>query len=199
MPEQTPGNTSLKILLLEDDPLDQQLICRELSTLEKEVEVVVVSERMEFIRSLLEFVPDLILSDFHVPGFNGIEAQIMVKQTFPNVPFIILTDEADPAKIKSWYEQGISACLSKSEMDSLPHVISQASKRNADYSAGVTRFRILREMRLNIGELSALTTVSEKMEESQLLRGGEASVSFNQARETLEDVYTALRKLSPIR
>lgn len=199
MPHQTPGNRCLKILLLEDDLLDQKLIYRRLTELEEEVEVVIVSERMEFIRNLLDFVPDLILSDFHMPGFNGIEALVLVKHTFPNVPFIILTDEADPRKIRSWYDQGISACLSKSHLNNLPEVIAEARQRNADYAAGVTRFRIMREMRGNIQDLSALESESVLLEESDVLSGNAVSTDFRDVRKTLEQVYTALRKLSPIR
>lgn len=199
MPHQNTGKRCLKILLLEDDLLDQKLIYRRLTKLEEEVEVVIVSERMEFIRNLLDFVPDLILSDFHMPGFNGIEALVLVKHTFPNVPFIILTDEADPRKIKSWYDQGISACLSKSELENLPDVISEARRRNADYSAGVTKFRIMREMRGNIQDLSELEDQSSLLEDSELLSGKSVSSNFNEVRKTLEQVYTALRKLSPIR
>ena len=50
------------------------------------------------------FRPDLILSDFQLPGFSGAEALKIAQERYPDVPFIIwsgvLGDEAAVALIK---------------------------------------------------------------------------------------------------
>jgi PAS domain S-box-containing protein len=79
------------ILLLEDSPTDAELIEREL----RRGGIGFVSTRLEteagFAQAIKESAPDLILADYQLTGFNGLEALAMVRQQCPDVPFILIS------------------------------------------------------------------------------------------------------------
>ena len=89
------SKTNLKILILEDNPYDAEL---NISSLRKEdwiVDVLVVDNEEGFITELERFEPDVILSDYNLPRFNGLDALKVVKAKKPLIPFIIVTGSLD--------------------------------------------------------------------------------------------------------
>lgn len=189
-----------KILVLEDNPLDQDIIQRKLLSLDLSLEIQIVSERFDFVRSLLHFTPDLILSDFYMGPFNGLEALMLVKNTYPDVPFIILTDETDEEKINSWYDQGISACLSKSNLDQLPRVIGEAQVRNTKYANDAIRLRVMKQLRNQLQEIMRIEentvhhlSVPSSAENYSAIR------SVSEVSKTITRLYRTLRKHAPIK
>lgn len=81
----------LHILILEDMPTDAELIEHEL----RKAKIVFTSRRVDrreaFIHALDEFRPDVILSDYHLPDFNGMDALRIVQREHPEVPMIMVT------------------------------------------------------------------------------------------------------------
>jgi len=81
----------LKILLLEDNIADADLIERQL----KKDKVEFVSQRADtkndFEKAIIIFKPDVILSDHSLPQFNSVEALKIAKRKLPQVPFILVT------------------------------------------------------------------------------------------------------------
>jgi CheY-like chemotaxis protein len=69
------SKTDLKILMLEDDPLDAELN-REYLRLLEEYNCIVnwVTDKASYLHSLQSDTPDIILSDYNIPGYNGLEA-----------------------------------------------------------------------------------------------------------------------------
>jgi signal transduction histidine kinase len=84
-------DNELKILILEDVPSDAELIEREL----RRARIGFTSQRVEtrdaFLKALVDFVPDLILSDYSLPSFDGMTALFLTKETLPSAPFIVVT------------------------------------------------------------------------------------------------------------
>lgn len=87
----TAEKTDLRVLLLEDSDLDAELIIREL----KHRGVVFVARRVQtrsdFSRGIADFLPDIILADYKLPGFDGGQALVMAKEYCPDVPLIIIS------------------------------------------------------------------------------------------------------------
>ena len=79
------------ILLLEDSPQDAELVERELCR----GGIGFVSKRLDteqaFAQAINDSAPDLILADYQLCGFNGLEALAMVRQQCPEVPFILIS------------------------------------------------------------------------------------------------------------
>ena len=80
-----------RILILEDVPEDAELIKRMLSKSKLQFTARTVDNKRDLLEELKEFQPDLILSDYSMPGFTGLEALEMVKEVAPSTPFIIVT------------------------------------------------------------------------------------------------------------
>ena len=82
---------TLRILHLEDDPNDMELVR---STLKKggiDCDVEVVSDRPSFVAAFERGNADLILSDFSLPSFDGLSALKIVRARAADLPFIIVS------------------------------------------------------------------------------------------------------------
>jgi len=81
----------LKILLLEDVATEAELIVRELTRAGLAVEAVRVETRADFLAQLASSTPDVILSDFSLPNFDGLSALALANASHPAVPFIFIS------------------------------------------------------------------------------------------------------------
>src|SRR5216684_9418132 len=83
--------TRLRILLLEDSASDAELILSELRRGGIEHVCHCVAIKKGFLEALWEFRPELILADFNLPGFSGVEALAISRGQCPDVPVIMVT------------------------------------------------------------------------------------------------------------
>jgi DNA-binding NtrC family response regulator len=115
-----------RILILEDEPWDAERAQSLLTSAGLDFTCVVVATRPLFVEKLDSFRPDVILSDYHLPGFSGAAALAIAQERCPDVPFIIwsgvLGDEAAVALIK----QGATDYVLKDRPARLPSVIGRA-------------------------------------------------------------------------
>jgi PAS domain S-box-containing protein len=81
----------LRILILEDMASDGELMTYELQQANIDHSHRRVLDREQFIAALNEERPDVILSDFHIPGFDGMEALDLALEKYPEVPFIFVS------------------------------------------------------------------------------------------------------------
>jgi len=88
------SNGNIRVLILEDNPADAELIKYEL----RQAGFVFISKHVEdkksYIKALKEFRPDIILSDYELPSMNGWEALQIRKELCPETPFILVTGAA---------------------------------------------------------------------------------------------------------
>jgi CheY-like chemotaxis protein len=81
----------LRILILEDSLLDAELIGARLSEGGIGYELVRIESRDAFAAALEEGGVDLILTDYALPGFDGLSALRLAKELRPSVPFIFVS------------------------------------------------------------------------------------------------------------
>ncbi len=81
----------VRILILEDSLLDAELLQRELRRAGVCRTFCCVDTRDEFLRMLDEFQPDLVLSDYTMPSFDGLSALKFLREKQPEVPFIFVS------------------------------------------------------------------------------------------------------------
>ena len=81
----------LKILILDDNEDDVKLAKLYISTIEYNCEFLHVENKKEFESAVAEFAPDIILTDYKLPGYDGIQAIQYVAENNPTIPIIMLT------------------------------------------------------------------------------------------------------------
>jgi PAS domain S-box-containing protein len=81
----------LRILLVEDVAEDAELAELEVRKLGVPFLSQRVDARAAFLEALAEFGPDLILSDYSMPGFDGMTALRLAREHAPDTPFIMVT------------------------------------------------------------------------------------------------------------
>ena len=83
--------TGIRILHLEDDDLDAELIRDALKSAGLQCEVRCVGRRDDFEAALERDDYDLILSDYTLPGFDGVAALSIASKKRPETPFIFVS------------------------------------------------------------------------------------------------------------
>ncbi len=83
--------TPLRLLHLEDNPVDADLIVETLTEGGIPCEARRVEGRDAFVAALKEGQIDMILADYSLPGFDGISALALARKLSPDVPFIFVS------------------------------------------------------------------------------------------------------------
>ncbi|HNW90933.1 MAG TPA: PAS domain S-box protein [Bacteroidales bacterium] len=88
-------NNHYKVLIVEDNPPDVDLAKREVRHALESVEFSDVYTEEKFLDSLKNFKPDIIVSDFSMPNFDGLMVIKLTKKHSPLTPVIIFTGSID--------------------------------------------------------------------------------------------------------
>jgi PAS domain S-box-containing protein len=83
--------TALRILNLEDNEADAELNQAMISARWPQSKLVRVDSRAQFLAQLETRQFDLILSDYTMPGFNGLEALGLAREKSPDTPFLFVS------------------------------------------------------------------------------------------------------------
>jgi signal transduction histidine kinase/ActR/RegA family two-component response regulator len=83
--------TPLRLLQLEDNTVDAELITATLIEGGISCQSQIVDTRQAFVAALKEGRMDLILADYSIPGFDGMTALILARQHCPDVPFLFVS------------------------------------------------------------------------------------------------------------
>jgi PAS domain S-box-containing protein len=89
------GILPLRILHLEDDPQDAELIQETLEAEGISCHITCVETETDFVASLQRDVFDLILADYTLPSFDGLSAMKIAQSNWPQVPFIFVSGTLD--------------------------------------------------------------------------------------------------------
>lgn len=107
-----------RLLIVEDDTFLHTLLANKLTQLrEKGVEVDPVLNAEEALKSVGEYVPDLIILDVVLPGMTGLEflAKIRTQDNLKKVPVIILSNIGGDDEKARAKELGVAAYLVKAD------------------------------------------------------------------------------------
>ena len=86
-----PGRETIRLLHVEDVAADAELIWRELSRAGLSIEPARVEGEGAFLDMMESFRPDIVLSDFSLPHFDGMRALELAGKHAPGIPVIIVT------------------------------------------------------------------------------------------------------------
>lgn len=122
-------NKPLHILILEDNPIDAELIIRSLTKEGLSFEYIVVDNKNDFIDTLNNTCFDLILSDNSLPQFDATEAVQIVRKQLPDIPFILVTGTVHEDFIISIMKLGIDDYILKDRLTRLAAAIESAVQK----------------------------------------------------------------------
>ncbi len=168
-----------RILILEDEAWDAELAQRLLTDAGLAFAAIVVDTRASFVEQMAAFRPDIILSDYHLPGFSGQEALKIAQELHPDIPFIIwsgvLGDEAAVELIK----QGATDYVLKDRPARLPSVILRAlAEVEQRTRLAHLEDQLLQAQRLaSLGQLAAAEEAMTRIRQLLTAARGEARVA----------------------
>jgi PAS domain S-box-containing protein len=128
---------ALRILILEDVPMDAELVEYELERARIPFLSHRVDSREGFLHALEEFAPDLILSDYTLPRFDGMTALSLAKERAPSIPFLIVTGSVNEETAVGCMKAGATDYLLKSNLARIGPAIEAALERSRAHAQKV--------------------------------------------------------------
>ena len=122
----------LHILMLEDIPADAGLILRELRREGLAFSARRVETEAAFTAALREFTPDLILSDYSLPHYDGLSALKAAQAERPEVPFIMVSGTLGEEQAVETMQRGATDYILKQRLERLGPAVARALKEAED-------------------------------------------------------------------
>jgi signal transduction histidine kinase len=121
------------VLLLEDNPLDAELVEARLAASDVECDVIVVGGKEEFIETFENRPFDLILADYSLPDFDGLAALDRVRSKYKRLPFILVSGAQGEEIAVEALLRGSTDYVLKQRLDRLIPAVKRALAEHADY------------------------------------------------------------------
>jgi PAS domain S-box-containing protein len=123
----------ISLLYVDDEP-DLLDLCKLFLEKEGDFTVATVTSAMEGLQILAEGMTDAIVSDYQMPGMDGIEFLKVVRKEFKEIPFILFTGKGREEVVIEAIENGADFYLQKggdprAQFSELSHKIRQAFRR----------------------------------------------------------------------
>jgi len=123
---------TLKILFVEDSAADAELEIRALKRASIACATRRVENEIDLRKQLVEFRPDLIISDFSLPMFDGLSALRIAKAEQPDTPFIFVSGTIGEERAIEALKSGASDYVLKNSPARLPQAILRALREAED-------------------------------------------------------------------
>lgn len=121
-------DNKIKILIVEHNSNDIELLQHELKKSGLKYESEVVQNEVDFTNALNNFVPDIILSDFNLPSFSGEMAFKIKQELTPDTPFILISGAIGDENAIELIKNGVTDYVLKDKLFSLIPKIKRALK-----------------------------------------------------------------------
>jgi len=126
------GN-NIRILILEDVPLDLELMEAELKRDGINFVSHCVEEEEEYRREITEFQPNIILADHSLPHFDGISAMYIAQEIIPEIPFIFVSGQMGEEFAVEMLKKGATDYVLKHNLSKLGHSVKRALKESEEH------------------------------------------------------------------
>jgi signal transduction histidine kinase len=118
--------TKLSVLLVEDNQLDVELVLRALRQGGFEVNSRVVLDEARFLKALREDPPEVVLADFNLPSWTGMDALDVVRKEGLAIPVILVSGALGDVTAVECIKRGITDYVLKDGLARLPQAIRRA-------------------------------------------------------------------------
>ena len=201
----------LRILLVEDDPLDAELTIRELRKSGFDPEWHRVDTKVEFMNRLAQAPPDVIISDHAIPQFSSAGALQCLHDSGLTIPFIVVSHAIGEEEAVGLIRDGADDYLRKDRMARLGEAVrhalekrelrSQYAKAQQDLqllNQGLERRIARRTAELEVANSALARELSERKQIEERLRqlAGTLEERVKERTQELATSYARLRALA---
>jgi signal transduction histidine kinase len=208
-------NDAMRILLLEDVEADAELAERELRNSDLGFTLTRVTDRESFVAALEADPPDLVLSDYNIPGFDGLEALQIVRERHRDMPFIFLSGAIGEEHAIETLTSGATDYVLKDRMSRLVPAV----RRALDEAAGRRerrrlereiadipireQARIGRDLHDVVGQnltatMFMISTLEKRLRSEERPEADEARRIADHVKESIQQVRGLVRGLCPV-
>jgi signal transduction histidine kinase len=163
---------TLRLLVVEDDPSDFELIARELTKNGFDPVCRRVDRREEFSSRLVEDRPDVIIYDHNLPHFSSAEALQITQSSGLGIPFIIVSHAIGDEDAVALMRAGAADYLLKDRLgrlgESVRHALEQRRLREEHAAARESIVALNAELELRIASRTAQLKVANHALETEL-------------------------------
>ncbi|MBL0917140.1 MAG: response regulator [Hydrogenophaga sp.] len=160
----------VRILHLEDSRVDHALVKFALQRSQLANEITLVDSLEDFRRELQQGRHDIVLADYHLPGFSGIDAWEIARELQIEIPFVILSGAIGETAAVDAMHRGVSDYLLKDSMHRLSHVVQRALEVSETRRAKARADTELGESRQRLAELAEHLQTSIEQERADIAR-----------------------------
>ncbi len=160
----------IRILHLEDSRVDHALVKFALQRSQLANEITLVDSLDDFRRELQQGRHDIVLADYHLPGFSGIDAWEVARELEIEIPFVILSGAIGETAAVDAMHRGVSDYLLKDSMHRLSHVVQRALEVSETRRAKARADTELAESRQRLAELAEHLQTSIEQERADIAR-----------------------------
>ena len=122
----------LRILHLEDDRDDAELVDAELAAAGIACEIARVDTVGAFVKELEGGGVDVVLSDFSMPSFNGLAALTIARERWPDVPFLFISGTIGEERAIEALKLGATDYVLKQNLSRLGPAVQRALEERAE-------------------------------------------------------------------
>ena len=124
--ESLRAKAPLRLLQVEHEQDDVELCLRELKKSGLQFEVDTVATREIYVQKLTEKLFDVVIADYRLPGWTGMDALAEIKQRDLNIPLILVTGTLGDRLAVECIKEGITDYILKDQLARLPAALIRA-------------------------------------------------------------------------
>jgi PAS domain S-box-containing protein len=165
----------IRILHLEDDPADAELVQAELESANLACQVTRVQDRDEFKDALCQCGYDVILADYRLPMYDGMSALRLAQEHCPDVPFIFVSGTMGEDAAIEGLTEGATDYVLKQKLSRLVPAITRALHEAENRRE---RKRAEEALRQRTRDMERLTTAIEQAAETVVITDTEGNIVY---------------------
>ncbi|WP_336025165.1 response regulator [Halobellus salinisoli] len=142
-----PGDTSIQVLHIDDHPKFSDLVKTYVEKTDDRITVHTETDPRTAIDRLDSEPIDCLVSDYQMPGMDGLDVLETVRETYPNLPFILFTGQGNEQIASDAIKAGVTNYLQKDGVESYEllanRVQNLVSQRRSEHRAQIAQDRLV--------------------------------------------------------
>ena len=127
-PQSVAALSKLRILAVEDDPTDVELVLRALRKAGLDAQIDVAQTAESFTNQVQANPYDVILADYNLPSWNGLDSVAVLRREKLDIPVVVVSGALGELKAVECIKQGAADYVLKDQLTRLPEAVRRAMR-----------------------------------------------------------------------